>query len=220
LKKKYVKSLSPWSKNKMIKSSLFLYSFIFFFSHLSYAQRLNISYHTQPEDRETKNSASYSVRSFHEVKINNEDYFKFDLTPEDDLHSCSIFFDSSSKSENSKKVLNLAGIGLMVSSLVSSKYTFAAKDKQKHYVAGLLIAASTSGAMKLILKKDDKNYALKSFLAGVGTSLVVGVGKEVVYDKMMGKGTPDYKDAVVTALGGINGSVTVDLIDLKEILKK
>ena len=195
-----------------MKLGLILAYFIFSFSQKSFAQKLNVS-------GIIPKSTSYSVKSFHQIKINDEDYFKMDLSPDDDFHSCSIFVDSSTKSENTKNVLNLAGIGLMVASLVSSKYTFAAKDKHKHYVAGLLIAASTSGMMKLILKKDDRNYALKAFLAGLGTSFVVGVGKEVVYDKMMGKGTPDYKDAVVTALGGVNGSVTVDLIDLKEILK-
>lgn len=65
-----------------------------------------------------------------------------------------------------------------------------AKDKQLHIIAGLLIGATASFLGW---------YALP-------LAIIVAVGKEVIYDKLMGRGTPEVLDAVYTI--GAAGIIT------------
>lgn len=61
------------------------------------------------------------------------------------------------------------------------------QDKLIHYVIGTLLYAAT--------------YLLVGYLAIV-VVIVVAVGKEL-YDKVSGKGTPEYLDALITITGGV-----------------
>ena len=62
------------------------------------------------------------------------------------------------------------------------------QDKQKHFIAGLLVF----GFFHFVFPP----------VAGIAP-LLVGIAKEVIWDKMLGKGTPDKWDAVVTGLPGL-----------------
>jgi hypothetical protein len=64
-------------------------------------------------------------------------------------------------------------------------------DKAQHIIGGLLIFYAVA--------------FLTSPLIGLGVSCVVGILKEVIYDKIMGKGHPDAWDAVATAGGAVLG---------------
>lgn len=64
------------------------------------------------------------------------------------------------------------------------------KDKLYHLIAGLLIA--------III-------GLISPISGLITSVIVGAGKEVIYDKLMKKGCFEVLDFVATCIGGVIG---------------
>lgn len=70
------------------------------------------------------------------------------------------------------------------------------KDKQDHLMAGSLIGSW--GAFLTINEKP-----LKSFCWSVGPAVVIGGGKELVYDKWMGQGTPEWKDFGWTVVGSV-----------------
>lgn len=61
-------------------------------------------------------------------------------------------------------------------------------DSKKHFIVGVAIWACTM----LVAPQ----YA-------IFTPAVVGVAKELVWDSLLGRGTPDVSDAVLTALPGL-----------------
>ena len=87
-------------------------------------------------------------------------------------------------------------------------------DKAKHFYAGYIIGNVTSGGFQLLLPKDTPHRKLKIFMAGVIASAVVGTAKEV--RDSYGYGNPEAKDAFATLLGGVGGSITFSLVDLKK----
>ena len=67
------------------------------------------------------------------------------------------------------------------------------KDKKLHLISAFIIGLTTS-------------YLLKDFLAGIGLSLLVGIGKEF-YDKLHPKAhTEDIKDVYYDTIGAIIGA--------------
>lgn len=50
--------------------------------------------------------------------------------------------------------------------------------------------------------------------AALASSSVAGLAKELIYDKLMGKGTPDIRDALFTGMGGAMSIVLIGFIDL------
>ena len=46
-----------------------------------------------------------------------------------------------------------------------------------------------------------------NFWIGWLMAILAGAGKELIYDMMLKKGTPDFKDAFATAWGGLAGAV-------------
>ena len=69
------------------------------------------------------------------------------------------------------------------------------RDKYKHFLAGLGISISVTLLLELF--RLPHAQAL-----GFAVALVVGVGKEVLHDWLMGRGTPEVLDALCTAVGG------------------
>lgn len=74
-----------------------------------------------------------------------------------------------------------------------------APDKYKHVVGGAVISYGTKEVAKIYFK-DDFNAELKSTIAGVVASSLVGILKEVRDSR--GYGNVEAKDAFATSLGG------------------
>ena len=70
---------------------------------------------------------------------------------------------------------------------------FKKKDKKQHLLAGL--------ALSLLA------WLLFCPLAGLATAAVVGALKEIIWDWLLKKGTPELLDFVATVLGGALGAV-------------
>lgn len=62
-------------------------------------------------------------------------------------------------------------------------------DKLKHIIAG-----SALSALAIVLFQE---LGMRNFLIVA----LIGAAKEVVWDKMLGKGTPEFWDFMATALG-------------------
>tara|TARA_R100001463_G_scaffold18072_2_gene45446 strand:- start:2315 stop:2677 length:363 start_codon:yes stop_codon:yes gene_type:complete len=78
-------------------------------------------------------------------------------------------------------------------------------DKKLHFAAGTI--ASAIGYEYVYSKTEDKKQALA---AGILTSLVAGIGKEV-YDSFQPKNKFDQHDIAATVLGGAAFSFTIKL---------
>jgi uncharacterized protein YfiM (DUF2279 family) len=80
-----------------------------------------------------------------------------------------------------------------------------AKDKQNHFAAGVLIGFSSSA---LTVNTN------KSLLASLSSAVIIGGGKELIYDKWMGRGTPEFKDFAYTIAGSVTGWAVTRLFKL------
>jgi hypothetical protein len=69
----------------------------------------------------------------------------------------------------------------------------------KHFIAGAIISLLTLAVFAFFV-----HVPVYGWDAGVAAILVViiGLGKEVIWDKWLGKGTPDYYDFFSTVCGG------------------
>ncbi len=67
------------------------------------------------------------------------------------------------------------------------------KDKQKHFLAGLALSLLAG--------------LLFCPIVGLATAAVVGALKEIIWDWLLKKGTPELLDFVATVLGGALGAV-------------
>lgn len=90
------------------------------------------------------------------------------------------------------------------------------KDEFKHFIVCLIISA-----LILVLFRIEFNplgwkvwhwYNYDAGLAFVLTS-AIAIGKEVIYDKLLGKGTPQFYDAVWGVIGAILGPGIVLLVE-------
>lgn len=88
--------------------------------------------------------------------------------------------------------------GLMVSQEIP-------RDKKLHFGAGVL--SSAVGYQYVYNQTQDKEKALA---AGILTSIIMGVGKEV-YDSFQPKNRFDQSDVAATVLGGVTFSFTVKI---------
>ena len=88
------------------------------------------------------------------------------------------------------------------------------KDKQMHFVAGTI--TGTLGYNYVYSKTKDRK---KAFIAGVITSIAVGICKETL-DATQPGNKFDFKDLATTTLGGITIGVTINLFDKKKKKKK
>ncbi len=67
------------------------------------------------------------------------------------------------------------------------------KDKQKHFLAGLALSLLAG--------------LLFCPIVGLATAVMVGALKEVIWDWLLKKGTPEFLDFVATVLGGVGAVV-------------
>ena len=72
------------------------------------------------------------------------------------------------------------------------------KDKQNHLVCGSAIGFWASSA-------TINKPVINSLCWSIGSTVVIGGSKELIYDKWMGKGTPEWKDLGWTVIGGVTG---------------
>jgi hypothetical protein len=92
------------------------------------------------------------------------------------------------------------------------------KDYTDHFLCGSLAGFTGNWTGWVITGCDSEKEKNMSFIAGVGTAAIVGAGKELIYDKWMDKGTPEFNDFLSTTLGGVFGSgvLRLALIGKKE----
>ena len=103
------------------------------------------------------------------------------------------------------KLLKILTIVILYVSVVNAEDSFfMQEDKQKHMAAGTVVSLVSSSFYSSQL---DFTPA-ESFWAGVATSLLVGVGKEL-YDSQKGSTGFDKKDILATGIGGIGGASIV-----------
>lgn len=91
--------------------------------------------------------------------------------------------------------------GLLLTLLTADAQLFA-PDKKKHFLVGTEIGFAASSIT--VNKKPIVGFAWS-----VGLTTVIGGSKELIYDKWMGKGTPEWKDFGCTVLGGVTGFAIV-----------
>jgi len=72
------------------------------------------------------------------------------------------------------------------------------QDKKKHLLAGLALAIIAG--------------LLFCPLVGLVTAAVVGALKEIIWDWLLKKGTPEFMDFVATVAGGVVGCALLKLI--------
>jgi hypothetical protein len=85
------------------------------------------------------------------------------------------------------------------------------KDKQLHLGAGAVI-----GAWGTLIDYDKPSW--RSPVYGIGAATIAAAGKEIIMDKFMGWGNPEWKDFGNSVLGG---AISVGLIEgAKYLVKK
>ena len=97
----------------------------------------------------------------------------------------------------------LIAILLLITSVCQAQLP---KDKQNHLVCGSAIGFWASS---LTIEKP----VINSLCWSVGSTVVIGGSKELIYDKWMGKGTPEWKDLGWTVIGGVTGWGIVTLFN-------
>jgi uncharacterized protein YfiM (DUF2279 family) len=85
------------------------------------------------------------------------------------------------------------------------------KDKQDHFAAGVFIGFSSSS---LTVNTN------KSLITSLSSAVIIGGGKELIYDKWMGRGTPEFKDFAYTVAGSVTGWAIVKLFSLEAQKKR
>lgn len=76
----------------------------------------------------------------------------------------------------------------------------AQSDYEKHYIMSVNLSSFVGSSTYYISKRP-----LLSALTGLGTSFLIGMGKEFIYDGMMGKGTKSEIDLDADLRGSIVG---------------
>ena len=92
-----------------------------------------------------------------------------------------------------KKIISI--LLLFISTLIVAQLP---TDKKDHLIAGTLIGFTASTI-------TINTRPIVSFAISTGSAVVIGGSKELVYDKWMGKGTPEWSDVGYTVLGSTIG---------------
>ena len=92
-------------------------------------------------------------------------------------------------------------------------------DKKAHMFIGFFISFLLT---VIISTGDDVNllfeFLLRGILASLGVVLIIAGAKEIIYDKVLGKGTPEWADFWFTMIGWSLGVILVLLIKLISIV--
>lgn len=83
-------------------------------------------------------------------------------------------------------------------------------DKLKHFGVGAVVG---SGAYYFTYKATENKA--KSVLASIGSSLLIGLGKEL-YDSRKGGTGFDNADLLATGFGGFTAGITINLFNHKK----
>ena len=93
--------------------------------------------------------------------------------------------------------------------LLATSISYGQQDKKLHFIAGAGVSA-VAYAVTLEITKDTK----KAFWYSLGSSILVGLAKELVDEKKY-KGFSS-RDLAATALGGLTVSTTLNLFHKKQ----
>ena len=179
---------------------------------------LNLCY--AQDQGEKVEAGTYQLDGQNEIEIGGVKYLQFDFKNANTiskLYEESNCIEPSSAFKNvalksSYITANLASDVLALHELQKVKW-----DKAKHFYAGYIIGNISTGAFQLLVPKDTKNRQFKAFIGGSITSAVNGVAKE--YRDSLGYGHVEANDAIATFMGGVTGSITFSLVDLKKKIK-
>ncbi len=128
---------------------------------------------------------SYNLKDIsHVIRANNDQKIK--------VVEVDIFPEKIKSTKDSEQFIKSAFV-------IGSLKNNIAADKYKHVVGGAVISYGTKEVAKIYFK-DDSHTELKSTVAGVVASSLVGILKEVVDSR--GYGNVEAKDALATSLGG------------------
>lgn len=78
-------------------------------------------------------------------------------------------------------------------------------DKVLHFSIGYMIGATTTSLLEERLGKP------KAIAIGFGVTTSIGLIKELLFDKVLRKGTTEFEDLGVTMLGGLSGSLVITI---------
>ena len=78
-------------------------------------------------------------------------------------------------------------------------------DKVKHFIAGIVIAIVTDIAYWVLMFAFPKLPPI--WFVGFLVASIIGALKEIIWDWLLKKGTPEWFDFVTTMFGGIVGGV-------------
>lgn len=184
-------------------------------SHQLHAQQpKKAAEEVEPAVTEEDPHQDYTVIKRNELTINGQPYVQIDLSPKvQPPFQC-----PSNTAISLNRALLMVNMASTIAAGVGVLKVSPRQDKLRHALAGYMVGNVTTGTLLLILPDDTKNRKLLSALSGLGASVLVGVGKEV--RDTQGYGTPDKMDAVVTALGGLGGTFTISVVDVKKATKK
>lgn len=150
---------------------------------------------------------SFQEMTFEEQTIYPKEYYK--LLSEYDYEKVSTKEDAT---PGLRTLGTFAHVGLPVVLAFRTSRLLAPDrlDWQKHFIAGSIISGVTiltaQGIIRFIARRkgihmSETKIRIISSIAGLMMGLVVGGGKEI-YDRVSGRGTPEFRDAMFTAAGG------------------
>lgn len=127
-----------------------------------------------------------------------------------------------------KKIILLILFSVLMA-LAFDLTSFIANDRQKHYWLGLGSGVSGYSTARIItwnkysdqpmFEAENKRRTI-SLLSGIGAAILIGVGKELIWDLALKKGQPELEDFEYTFIGGIGGSLMIYVLDCTFIKRK
>jgi hypothetical protein len=158
---------------------------------------------------------SYQELRFEEKAVNREQLLRTMM-----LSDSMNFQSNAAASPGINTLITLAKVGVPVAlSFKAAKILSPVRtDWQKHYIAGAFISGATiltaEGILHLLNHRrgwgmSNTKINLLSSFAGLLSSIAAGAAKELIWDQRMGRGHPEFKDALYTAAGGASVSLTV-----------
>jgi hypothetical protein len=158
---------------------------------------------------------SYQEMRFEESPINRDQMLKTMM-----LGQTETFHADATVSPGIRTLITLAKVGVPVAlSFKTAKILSPLrKDWQKHFIAGAIISGATVLTAEGIIRTmnnrrgwglSNTKISLLSSFAGLLSSITAGAAKELIWDKTLGRGHPEFKDALYTAAGGAMVSFTV-----------